>query len=60
MRRFVYFDRYYYDNQIKGDEMCVGHGKDDKFHKFWSENIRERDSLIILDVNGRIILKSIT
>jgi hypothetical protein len=49
------------DNQFKENEMggaCSTNGRDEKcVQKFWSENLKGRDHLEDLGVDGRIILE---
>jgi hypothetical protein len=57
----VHFAKYYEGDQVKEDPMgriCSTRGSYEKLiRKFWSENLKGRDHLEDLGVDGRIILE---
>ena len=56
---FVLLTKYYSDAEIKEDEMggACGTYEGRLYRAIWWENMRERDCLEDLVINGRVILK---
>jgi hypothetical protein len=58
----VHFTKYYYDDQIKDDRGgggCSVYEEDEECIKWYVENLKGRDHLEDLSVDGNIILKLI-